>query len=159
MHLVDENTQSPPIHCLSMSLIQNNLRSNVLWCSTDGKSSALSQNLGEPKISQLQIPIISDQQILRLEISEDDVLAMQIFEAACHSRCVKPSLVSRERFHISEIGKQLSSIDEFQHKIEVFGILGESFEVDDERVADLRVNKVLIVNMIDLLRLHDLMFV
>lgn len=159
MHFVDEDTESPPIHSLSVPLIEDDLRRDVLRCSTDGKSSTLSEHLRESKVSQLQVAVISDQQILRLEISEDDVLAVQIFEAAGHGRCVEPGLVGGERFHVSEVGKELSSVDELQHEIEVFGILGESFEVDDEGVADLRVNEVLIVNMIDLLCLHDLMFV
>lgn len=76
MHLVDEDAQSPPIHCLSVPLVEDDLRSDVLRCSTDGKGSALGEHLGEPKVRQLQVPIISDEQILRLEISEDDVLAM-----------------------------------------------------------------------------------
>lgn len=84
---------------------------------------------------------------------------MEVFEATGDRGGVEPRLVSGERFHISEVGEQLSSVDQFQHEIEIPGILGEPLEGDDKRMADLRMHEIFIVNMIDLLRLHDLMFV
>jgi len=41
----------------------------------------------------------------------------------------------------------------------MLGVLGEAFEVDDEGVADLRMNKVFIIDVINLLGLDDLTFV
>lgn len=84
---------------------------------------------------------------------------MEVFETAGHSGGIEPSLVSCEGFHISEVCEQLSAVDEFQHQIEVPGILGESLKGDDERMADLRMDEVLVVDMVDLLRLHDFMLV
>lgn len=159
MHLVDQNSKRPPIHSLSMPLIQNHLRSYVLRRSTDGKRSSLGQKLGKSEVSELQVAIIADQQVFRLEVSEDDVFGVQILKTTGNCGRVEPSLVSSERFHISEVSKELSSVDQLKHEIEISGILSQSFEGDDKRMADLRMHEVLVINMVDLLCLHDLMLV
>jgi hypothetical protein len=41
----------------------------------------------------------------------------------------------------------------------MFGVLGKALEMDNERMAKLRMDEVFIVNMIDLLSLDNLAFV
>jgi hypothetical protein len=84
---------------------------------------------------------------------------MKIFEAGGDYGTIKAGLVGGEGLHIAKVGEEFSSVDEFKDEIEISGILGESFEGDDEGVVDLRVDKVLVVDVVDLLRLHDFVFV
>jgi hypothetical protein len=84
---------------------------------------------------------------------------VKVLEAAGDDCSIEAGLVSCERLHIAQIGEKLTSVDEFEHKIQVASILGEPFEVDDEGVGDLGVHEVLVVDVVDLLRLHDFVLV
>jgi hypothetical protein len=64
-----------------MPLIENNFGCNILGGSTNSEGSSLSQKFGKAKICQFKVSIISNEEILRLEISENDVFVMKIFEA------------------------------------------------------------------------------
>src|SRR5690606_18244333 len=56
-HLIDKDSQCPPIHWFTMALVQQNLRSYVLWSSTDSVCS-LCYNLSKTKVDHLQVTII-----------------------------------------------------------------------------------------------------
>ena len=159
MHFIDENTQSPPINSLSVALVEDDFWGNVLRSTTDGEGSSLVQDLGKTKISQLKIPIIGNEQVLRLEIPENNVFGVEILKAWGDRGTIEPGLVGGEGFHWPEVGKELSSVDELEDQIEVLGVLGEALEVDDEGVADLGVDEVFIIDVVDLLGLDDLAFV
>ncbi len=62
---------------------------------------------------------------------------MEIFKAGGNYGAVKSGLVGGEGLHVAKISEEFSSVDEFKDEIEVSGILGESFEGDDEGVVDL----------------------
>ena len=84
---------------------------------------------------------------------------MKVFEAGCDSGTVESGLISGEGFNWSEVSEELTTVDEFQDQVEMLGVLSEAFEVDDEWVADLWMNKVFIIDVINLLGLDDLTFV
>lgn len=84
---------------------------------------------------------------------------MEIFEAACHGCSVKACLVSGEGLNVTEVSEELAPVDELENQIEILGILGETFETDNEGVVDLGVDEIFIVDVVDLLGLHDFMFV
>ena len=81
---------------------------------------------------------------------------MEVLEAGSHSGGVETALVRWQGLYRSEIGEELPSVDKFQNKIEIPGVLGKSFKVYNKRVFDLRVDEVLIVDVVDLLGLDDL---
>lgn len=60
VHLVDQNAQGPPIHAFSVPLVQQNLRGEVLWRSTERISPRLN-DLRKAKIGQLEVSIIRQQ--------------------------------------------------------------------------------------------------
>ena len=159
VHLVDENSESPPVDCLSVALVEDDLGSDVFGGSADGEGSSLGEELGEPEVGELEVAVVADEEVFGLEVPEDDVLGVQVFEAGCDDGPVEAGLVGGEGFDVSEVGEELSAVDEFEDKIEVSGILGESFEGDDEGVADLGVDEIFIVDVIYLLGLHDLVLV
>ena len=80
---------------------------------------------------------------------------MKVFEAWGDSGSVEFGLIGGEWFNWSEVCEKFSSVDKFENQVQVLGILGESFKVDDEGVVDLRMNKILIIDVIDLLSLDD----
>ena len=99
VHLVDKNPESPPVDSLPVALVENNLWSNVLWGSADRECSSLVEDLGETEVSEFQVPVVSDQQVLRLQVPEDDVLAVQVLEAGSDCGRVELGLVTREGLH------------------------------------------------------------
>jgi hypothetical protein len=92
MHLVNEDSEGPPINGFSMSLIEDDLGSDVLGCTTDSECSALVEDLGEAKIGKFEIAVIANEQIFRFEIPEDDVFAMQILKARCNRGSIEPKI-------------------------------------------------------------------
>ena len=159
VHLVDENSKGPPVDCLSVALVEYDLGGDVFGGSADGEGSSLGEELGKSKVGELEVAIVADEEVLGLKISEDDVLGVEVFEAGGDDRAVEAGLVGGEGLDVPEVGEELSAVDELKDKIEVSGILGESFEGDDEGVADLRVHEIFIVDVIYLLGLHDLVLV
>ena len=112
VHFVDKHSKSPPIHGFSMALIEDDLRSDVLRGSTDGEGSAFDKELGKSKVSQFEVTVITDEEVLGLEVSEDDVLAVKVFEARGHNGCVEAGLVGGEGLNVAEVGEEFSSVDE-----------------------------------------------
>lgn len=84
---------------------------------------------------------------------------MKVFEAGGDSSAVESGLISGEGFDWSQVSEEFTTVDEFQDQVEMFGVLGEAFEVDDEGMADLWMNKVFVIDVINLLGLDDLTFV
>ena len=66
MHFVYQNAQSPPIHSLSMPMIQNNFRSNVLRSPTDREGAAFVEDFRKPEIGESEVSVISDEEVFRL---------------------------------------------------------------------------------------------
>lgn len=89
VHLVDQHAQRPPVDGLSVTLVEDYFRCNVLGRSADGKGAALIEHLREAEVRELEVAVVTDQQIFGLEVSEDDVLGMQIFEATGDRSTIK----------------------------------------------------------------------
>lgn len=91
IHLINEDAQRPPVHALPMPLIQQDLGSQVFRCPAEGIGAGLDL-LGEAEISELEVSVFRNQQILGFEVSEDDVLVVQVFEDQYDLRRVETSL-------------------------------------------------------------------
>lgn len=111
MHLENEHTKCPPVHCFPVPLVQYNLRGNILWSPADCEGTTFSQLLGKPEISKFKIPVIRKQQILWLQISENKVLLVKKLKTSGDNGGIEPCLFSRQRFHVAQIGKQFSTVD------------------------------------------------
>lgn len=76
MHLVDESTETPPVHSAPVPLPSDNLRGEILGRAADGESLLLrifeDALLREPEISQPHVTITIQQDVLRLEVSVYD---------------------------------------------------------------------------------------
>ena len=91
-HLINENSQSPPIYRFSMSLILKNLRCKIFRSSAKSKSSIINL-LSKAKISQFEISISPNQNVLGLEISVNDIFRVKILKDENHVWCVETDLI------------------------------------------------------------------
>lgn len=68
-HLVDDATKTPPIHCLSVSLLLYHLGGQILRSSTDGHRLLIliQQCLGQSEICELDVAGLIKQYIFRFE--------------------------------------------------------------------------------------------
>ena len=103
-----------------MTLIEDDFRADILRSATNCESSAFIQNFGKTKVSESQVSIVPNQQVLWLQISENNVHAVQVLEAAGDGGSVKPALIGCERFDRPHIGEELPSIDELDDQIQKF---------------------------------------
>jgi len=62
-----------------MALVEQNLRRQVLWSSTQSVGPGL-YNFGKAEVGQLEIAVLSKKQVFWFEVSEDDVLIMEMLE-------------------------------------------------------------------------------
>lgn len=51
VHFINQDTESPPINGLSMALVENDFRGDVLRSTANGEGSAFIEDFGETKIS------------------------------------------------------------------------------------------------------------
>ncbi len=63
-HFIDKHSQSPPIHCLVVALGEDDFRSEVFRCATQGPCATFDL-LGKTKIGDFNIALMVDKQILR----------------------------------------------------------------------------------------------
>lgn len=96
MHFVNKNSQSPPIDSLSVALVQDDFRGDVLRGTANGKGSAFIEDFGESEISQFEVSIVGDEKIFGFEVSEDNIFAMKVFEARGNGGCIESGLISGE---------------------------------------------------------------
>ena len=79
VHLVGENSKSPPVDWLAVALVEKHLRSQVFRSSTESICARLAI-LCETKICQFQISLFIDQNVFGLQIPVDDVERVEVFE-------------------------------------------------------------------------------
>jgi hypothetical protein len=66
VHLIDQYSESPPVNSFSVTLIEDDLRGDVFWGSTDGEGSALGQKLGKTEVCEFEVAVIANEQIFWL---------------------------------------------------------------------------------------------
>jgi len=91
-HFVDEHSQAPNIDFLIICLSFQNLRRNIVQCSTKGISFVFGSISRPSKIGQLRHPL-TQQYILRFEISVEDRLGMAILQGLNHLLGVVPDCI------------------------------------------------------------------
>lgn len=100
-----------------MALIENDFGCDVFWGSADCECPAFGEEFSKSEVSKLKISVIADEQIFWFKISEDDVFGVQIFEAGSNDGGIEACLVSSEGLYVPEVGKEFSSVDQFQNEI------------------------------------------
>ena len=79
--LVHEYAQGVPIGSPSVACVHDDLGWDVLRCATKRVGPVPSfESFNKAKISQLEVPAVLQQDILRLQVSVDEVLSMHVLE-------------------------------------------------------------------------------
>lgn len=78
-HFVEEHAYGPPVHRLAMPFVEQHLGGQVLGGATQSVRPAL-HHLREAEVSHFQVALRVDQQVLRLEVSVDDVSGVEVGE-------------------------------------------------------------------------------
>jgi len=81
---------------------------------------------------------VVEQNVLRLEISVDDIESVKMFKRQQQLRCVIPRPCLVEFAFPLQVVEQLASVHECQDQVELLFRLEGEFEGDDERAIDLR---------------------
>lgn len=66
---IDERAKAPPVNCLSVAFFLDDLWSQVLWSSANRESIVFSYDvvLRQPEISDLDVPLLINQDVFRFE--------------------------------------------------------------------------------------------
>ena len=91
MHLVNEDTERPPVHRLGVAFVEQNFGGDVLRRATNSIGS-LFYYFSKSVVDQLQIAIIRNHYIFWLQVPVDDVLRMQILKHTCYLSTIESML-------------------------------------------------------------------
>ena len=83
---------------MSIPFPDYNLWRNIFWCSAHAECELvlIAANLGEPEISNFDVPLFVQQDVLWLDVSIDDVLGMEILDGQEQLGRVEPGSVLAE---------------------------------------------------------------
>ena len=107
-HLKEENAKRPPVNCLAVPLGLDDLRSKVFGCPAQ-RPGTIGNLLGKPKIRNLGVPMCIEEQVLRFEITVDDVLLVKVLNRHDDGRNVEARNICREATGTSEIREDLAT--------------------------------------------------
>mmetsp|Transcript_20244 Transcript_20244/g.47322 ORF Transcript_20244/g.47322 Transcript_20244/m.47322 type:complete len:228 (-) Transcript_20244:433-1116(-) len=79
-HLVQQCAQGPPIYCLAMAFVEEDLRGKVLRSAAEGVCVAAGVHcfLGQTEVSQPNVPFAVQQNVFGLQIAVDNLLAVEM---------------------------------------------------------------------------------
>ncbi len=86
----------------------------------------------ESEVRQHKESLAIDEQILRLQVSIDNVFAMEVLEHERNLRREEAGVVRLDRSFSPEVGKELATGDVLQEEIKVLIVLSEAIEADLE---------------------------
>mmetsp|Transcript_4405 Transcript_4405/g.16062 ORF Transcript_4405/g.16062 Transcript_4405/m.16062 type:complete len:287 (-) Transcript_4405:489-1349(-) len=136
-HLVDEDPQRPPVCLLPVPLVQQDL-----WCHVVGRPDHAECTivpavliLAVSEVSEADVALVVEQDVLRLQVSVDDAHLMKILQRQDYLSSIEASARLREDFLPCDVGEQLPPVDEVHHKAQPVGCLECVMKLDDERMV------------------------
>ena len=121
-HLIDKDSQWPPVHSLVVALGLDDLWCQVLWRAAQGPCS-VRHFLGESKVSDDHMALSVQKYVLRLQVSVGDTDGVKVGECADNLRREKQSCGDRKPFSFPEVGEQLSTTNVGEQEVEVATVL------------------------------------
>ena len=110
-HLVDEDPELPPVDALGVCLSEDHLRREVLGRPAERRrrGAAGLALLTEAKVREPEVPVLGDEDVLRLEVAVDDVRPVEVLEREEDLRGVEADLRLREAALELEVVEHLSA--------------------------------------------------
>jgi hypothetical protein len=150
--------------------IHQYFRGQILGCSAESKCSALS-DFSKSKVCEFKVPVSGYQDILRLEVPVDDILAVQILKDGNYLSRIEPRIISiihglvrLEGAFLPQVREKLTARHELHEHVEISWVLSKAIEVNlvlgesyHEGVGDGAEDAVLVVDVVHLLRVDDVL--
>ena len=100
-----------------VSLLLDDLRSQIFRSATEGGGIVLlRQILSKAKISEVQIPILSHENVLRFDIPVNNMLFVQVANGQDDLSCIKLGPFFLEAPHLVEMSEELSASHKVHNK-------------------------------------------
>lgn len=157
-HFIDQHSQRPPIDGLVVSLGQDDFWGQILWGTTQRPRPSL-HSFREPEIGNLQVSVVVNQKILRLQISVDQVQRVQILERQHDLSGVEAGVGFAETADSPQMREHLTATNELEDHVEIGVVLEGVLHVDQEREVDGLKNAFLVQRVLHLFELHHLLLV
>ena len=116
-HLIRQNTQSPPVYWEAVTFFVENFRSKVLRSSTERVSlSVILKDLGKPKVSEADVPILIHEDVFWLQVSVNYMLLVEMADGDRDLGRVELGSVFGETGAVPQMHEQFSSSHEPHHE-------------------------------------------
>lgn len=156
-HLVDEDTQCPPVECLVVSRADNHFGCEILGCSAERIRlfRVFLHNLGQAKVGQHDVPVVIYQNVLRLEVSVDNVGLVEVTDCEGDLCGVELCLFLRKTLLLRQVLEELASLHKLHDEVDAIGLLEDVVHSNDEGVIDLVEDHLLDLQRLNRLVLDD----
>jgi len=125
VHLIDKDAKGPPINRLRVTLIEQDLRCDVLWCSTD-RVRSLFDDLSKTKVDEFEVTVLVDHDIFRFQITVYNILGVEVLKNSGNLGTVELCLLSIEITLTSVVGEEIAAREQLSRKIDVSIVLEEA---------------------------------
>jgi hypothetical protein len=95
------------------------------------------QDLGETEVSQADVTIFTHKDVLRLQVTVNDLLLMEMTDSQGDGKRVELGTLLRELPSLPEMSEELTTTDETHDEVELGVSLENVLHTDEERVVRL----------------------
>mmetsp|Transcript_42428 Transcript_42428/g.96433 ORF Transcript_42428/g.96433 Transcript_42428/m.96433 type:complete len:248 (-) Transcript_42428:217-960(-) len=136
-HLKGKSTQTPPVHRKGIAGLQEDLRSEILWSTTESISGGGGRHvkLRQTKIGHPHVTIPIQQDVLGLQVTIQTAVLVQVLECKQNFRTVKSHLCLRKPVGATEVVKELTPVAELSDEVKLGPRLEGVAQSNQEGVA------------------------
>ena len=140
--LVHQDAESPPVDGGVVALASDHFRGEVLSGAAEARSQALLRvDLGrKAEVSQQNVTVPSEKHILRLQITVNDALIVQMAQSKSDLSDYKSALVLLESLDLHQVAEELTTINVVHHEEYTVLVREDVLHVDEELMVDLLEN-------------------
>lgn len=138
--LVRQDAQSPMVNAFGVFLSFNHFWWKIIQSSAHCLPS-VSRGVDTPaKVSNLEFPVYTEEQVLGLDIAMDNVLAMEVHQRVGHLVDVARAPLLTELAELAQLSVKLSLAGELEHEEDTLLIMEVAVEAEDVGVAQVLLN-------------------
>mmetsp|Transcript_43582 Transcript_43582/g.115056 ORF Transcript_43582/g.115056 Transcript_43582/m.115056 type:complete len:269 (+) Transcript_43582:248-1054(+) len=153
--LKSKHAQRPPVHLHPVPGALDHLRRQVVR-GTPECEGHVHDDLGEPEIAELHVPVVVNEHILGLEIAVADLHGVQVLKSEDHLRAVELGVIIGQSPLLPQMTHELAPDHILQQEEQPVVILERGEQVDQERVLHDLQNRLFRSQMLDLLQTQHL---
>lgn len=148
-HFVEEDPKGPPVDALGVWLVLNNLRSDVVWCTTEccGPLGTIKPFFAHAKVCNFHVTIAAKHDIVQLQVTEstisnkrqlscipvDNTVPVQVPETNTDLRSVKHGQFLTEGALLLDLKHEITTVDKLHHEVEAVLGLERGMDVREKR--------------------------